>query len=117
MENKTNGQGLVSSFAKTALQGNSVHQELNSSTQPNEGLKSPGRKCCHEGNKFSDGKQQSEGNKVLLSVLQHLHQQQTLVALIASPWECLRLSFIKEKHRNLILLPLLKVNGAAWCEA
>lgn len=86
---------------------------LNSSTQPNEGLKSPGRKCCHEGNKFSEGKQQSEGNKVLLSVLQHLHQQQTLVALIASPWECLGLSFLEEKHRNLVLLPFLKANGAA----
>lgn len=73
-----------------------------------------------KGNEFPEGKQHSEGNKVLLPVLQHLHQRQTLVALIASPSpkpRCLGLSFLEEKHRNLVPLPLLKANGAACCEA
>lgn len=38
-----------------------------------------------KGSKFTERKQRSEGNRVLLSVLQHLHQNLTTVALVATP--------------------------------
>lgn len=85
MENKTNWQRLGSPFAETALKGNSVPSGQGPPHCLTKGYNLLVGNTVMKGSKFTERKQRSEGNQVLLSVLQHLHQNLTTVAVVAAP--------------------------------